>query len=74
VLLDLLEFGGPRSGPVTLRARWIIAGGDGSALAVGESAVEQPLASASWEDYVAAHSAALGAVTHEIAERIAALP
>ena len=74
VLLDLLEFGGARSGPVTLRARWTIAGGDGSALAVGESAVEQPLASASWADYVAAHSAALGAVTRELAEHIATLP
>ena len=74
VLLDLLEFGGARSGPVTLRARWTIAAGDGSALAVGESAVEQPPASASWEDYVAAHSAALGAVTRELAEHIATLP
>lgn len=74
VLLDLLEFGGPRGGPVTLRARWTIAASDGAALAVGESAVQQPLASASWEDYVAAHSAALGAVTRELAEHIARLP
>ena len=74
VLLDLLEFGGPRSGPVTLRARWTIAGSEGSALAVGESVVQQPPASASWEDYVAAHSAALGAVTRELAEHIASLP
>jgi uncharacterized lipoprotein YmbA len=74
VLLDLLEFGGTRGGPVTLRARWTIAGGEGSAVAVGESTVEQAPASASWEDYVAAHSTALGAVTRELAEHIAALP
>jgi hypothetical protein len=75
VLLELLEFGGPEGGPVTLRARWTIAaGGDGRALAVGESTVEQASAAPGWEAYVAAHSAALGVVTHEIAARIASLP
>jgi hypothetical protein len=74
VLLELIEFGSAPGHPVVLRARWTIAGPDGLALAVGETNLEQPPASPSWEDYVAAHSTALGTVTHEIAERIAALP
>ena len=75
VLLELLEFGGSTGGPVILRARWTIAsGGDGRAVAVGETNAQQQPASASWDDYVAAHRAALGVVTREIAERIAALP
>jgi uncharacterized protein len=73
VLLELLELGGAPGHPVVLHARWTIAGPDGLALAVGATSLEQPPASASWADYVAAHRAALGAVTHEIAERIAAL-
>lgn len=74
VLLELLELGSAPGHPVVLRARWTIAGADGLALAVGQTKLEQPPATASWEDYVAAHSAALGVVTHEIAERIASLP
>lgn len=74
VLLELLEFGSAPGHPVVLRARWTIAGADGLALAVGQTSLEQPPATASWEDYVAAHSAALGVVTREIAERIASLP
>ena len=74
VLLELLELGGAPGQPVALRARWTLAGADGRALAVGETNVQQPVASDSWEDYVAAQRAALGAVTREIAERIAALP
>jgi hypothetical protein len=74
VLLELIELGSAPGHPVVLRTRWTIAGPDGLAVAVGATNVEQPPASPSWEDYVAAHSAALGVVTREIAERIAALP
>jgi uncharacterized lipoprotein YmbA len=74
VLLELLEFGGAAGGPVTLRTRWTLAAADGRALAVGQTNVEQTPASASWEDYVAAHDAALAGVTRAIAERIATLP
>jgi uncharacterized lipoprotein YmbA len=74
VLLALLELGGAPGQPVALRARWTLAGADGRALSVGETSLEQPVASAAWEDYVAAQRAALGALTHEIAERIATLP
>ncbi len=74
VLLELLELGGPAGGPVTLRARWILAAADGRAIAVGESSVEQAPASPAWEDYVAAHSAVLAVVTREIAEHLAGLP
>jgi hypothetical protein len=59
---------------VVLRVRWILASGaDGRAVAVEESVVEEKVASDTWDAYVAAHSAALGVVTRQIAERIAAL-
>jgi uncharacterized lipoprotein YmbA len=60
---------------VALRMRWTIASlPDGAAVAVEESRIEQPIASASYADLVAAESAALGAVTRQIAERLASLP
>jgi uncharacterized protein len=74
VLLEVLELGGAPGHPVVLHARWTIAGPDGLALAVGATSLEQPPASGSWADYVAAHRVALGTVTREIAERIATLP
>ena len=74
VLIELLEFGSALGQPVVLRARWTLAAPDGHAVAVGATNLEQPTASPSWEAYVAAHRAALAALTHELAERIAALP
>lgn len=75
ILLDLHEFEGTRGGGVVLRVRWTIAAvGDGRAVVVSESRIEQPVASPSIDDMVAAESAALGMLTHEIAERLAALP
>jgi len=74
VLLDVREFEGVPGDKVTLRVRWTIAAvPDGHALAVEESVVEQPIASASYADLVAAESAALGTVTRKIAERVAGL-
>jgi uncharacterized lipoprotein YmbA len=73
VLIELLELGSAPGRPVLLRARWTVAGADGRALAVASTRLEQPPASDSWEDYVAAQSAALGTLTREIAERIASL-
>ncbi|HEY8156066.1 MAG TPA: PqiC family protein [Myxococcota bacterium] len=75
VLLDIREFEGIAGGTVVLRVRWTIAGaGDGRALAVEESRIEQPVVSTSIEDLVSAESAALGTLNRQIAERIAALP
>ena len=74
VLLDIHEFEGVPGDKVTLRVRWTIAAvADGRALVVEESAIEQPVASASYEDLVAAESAALGTVARQIAERVAEL-
>lgn len=74
VLLDLAEFERVTPEKVSLRARVTIASvPDGKALVVEDDAVEQPVASASYEDLVAAESAALGALSREIAERIAGL-
>jgi uncharacterized lipoprotein YmbA len=75
VLLDVLEFERIASGNVVLRVRWTIASiSDGTAVAVEESRIEQPVASSSVADLVAAESTALGTVTRTIAERIASLP
>lgn len=75
VLLDVRSFEGVRGQSVVLRVRWTIASGvDGHAVAVEESTVDEKVASDSWDAYVAAHTAALGVVTHQIAERIASLP
>src|SRR5262249_25754886 len=75
VLLDVREFervpaekGSLRSGRTIA---WRRAAGAG---AVEESRIEQPTASTSYADLVAAKSAALGAVTHQTAERLAASP
>jgi hypothetical protein len=73
VILDVRAFEGVPGQAVTLRARWIVAGADGRALAVEESQLEQPTTSGSWDAYAAAHSQALGALTRQIAEKIAAL-
>ena len=75
ILLDLRELEGTRGQGVVLRVRWTISAvSDGRALVVAESRVEQPVASASIEDVVAAESAALGTLIREIAERVVALP
>jgi hypothetical protein len=75
VLLDVREFEAVAGAAVTLRVLWTvvpIAGGE--AVAVEESRVELPIPSASFEDLVAVQSAALGSVSRQIAERMAALP
>jgi hypothetical protein len=75
ILLDVLEFERVSSGNVVFRVRWTIASvSDGSALAVEESRIEQPVASTSVEDMVSAESTALGSLTRQIATLIAALP
>lgn len=75
LLLDLREFEGISGETVVLRVRWTIAAADdGRALAVEESRIEQPVASGSFEDLVAAESAALGTLNRQIAERMLALP
>jgi len=75
VLLDVHEFEGVLGEKVTLRVRWTIAAvKDGRAVVVHESAFEQPVASPSYEDLVSAESAALGALSREIAEQLAGLP
>jgi uncharacterized lipoprotein YmbA len=73
VMLELLEFEGVPGEQVTLRARWTVAGADGRALAVEQVHVSERTASGAWEGLVAAQRAALGRVTRQIAERIAAL-
>jgi uncharacterized lipoprotein YmbA len=75
VLLDIREFERIAGGDVVLRVRWTIAAmPSGAAVVVEESRIAQPVASSSWNDVVAAESAALATLTHQIAERIAALP
>jgi uncharacterized lipoprotein YmbA len=73
LFLDVRTFEGTRGQSVTLVARFVVAGPDGRALAVEQSRIEEPIASASWDDYAAASSAALGALTRQIADTIAVL-
>jgi uncharacterized lipoprotein YmbA len=75
VLLDIREFERVSGGDVVLRARFTIAAlPKGAALVVEESTIARTPASSAWSDVVAAEGAALGALTRQIAERIAALP
>ena len=74
VLLDVLVFEGVLGRSVVLHTRWsIVPAAANRAAVLGEFRIEQPVASPSFEDLVAAQSAALGALTREIAARIAAL-
>jgi hypothetical protein len=52
----------------------VVSGADGRALGVEEAHVVQPVASASFEDLVAAQRAALGTVSQAIAAKLAGLP
>jgi hypothetical protein len=73
VIVDVRSFEGVPGQAITLRARWIVAAPDGRALAVEESRIEQPVPAATWDAFAAGHSEALGGLTRQIAERIAAL-
>jgi uncharacterized lipoprotein YmbA len=74
VRLDLREFEATVGGPIVLRLHWaILAGAERQTAVVRASRVEQPPVSFSWADQVAAQSAALGEVSREIAEQLAAL-
>ena len=75
VLLDLAEFERVTPEKVSLRARVTIASlPDAKALVVEDVAVEQAVASNSYDELVAAESAALGSLGRRIAERLAELP
>jgi len=75
VLLDVRELGGAPGAPVRLRARWTLApAAPGRPPVVEETVAEEPVPSASAEDYVAAHGALLARLSRAIAERIAAQP
>jgi uncharacterized lipoprotein YmbA len=75
VLLDVRELQGTPGQSVTLLVRWTVASmrDGGSAVAVEETRIEQPVASASYQDLVAADSAAFGTLSRRIAEKIASL-
>ncbi len=74
ILLDVREIESVQGVSVTLLARWTVASmADGSALAIEEARIEQPVASASFDDLVAAQSAAFGTLSRRIAERVTAL-
>jgi hypothetical protein len=75
VLLDVLEFEGVLARSVILRARWtVVSAAVDRAPILEDFRVEQPVASPSWDDLAAAQSAALGALSGEIAAKIASLP
>lgn len=75
VLIDLRQFEAVAADRVALRAVWtIVTVADGRAVSVDATDVEQPIASASMADMVAAQNAAIGSMSRAIAERLATLP
>jgi uncharacterized lipoprotein YmbA len=74
VLLDVRDIQSMPGESVTLLVRWTVASmRDGSALAVEETRIEQAIASGSYDDLVAADSAAFGTLSRRIAEKVASL-
>jgi uncharacterized lipoprotein YmbA len=75
VLIDLRQFEAVADDRVVLRAVWtLVRIPDGRAVAVDDTSVEEPIASAAIAEVVGAQNAALAALSRAIAERIAALP
>ena len=69
--LDIIRFDGSLSESVSLVARWSIFGGGGRNLLVQKtSSYTEPVASPDYEALVSAQSAALAALSREIADRI----
>jgi uncharacterized lipoprotein YmbA len=74
VLLDVRDIQATPAENVILLVRWTIASmRDGGAVAVEETRIEQPISSGSYDELVAADSAAFGTLSRRIAEKIAAL-
>ncbi len=74
VALDVQRFDGRPGDSVTLKARWTVSSGNrGSALAADASDINVPVTSNAHEDLVAAHSAAVAALSREIATAITKL-
>lgn len=70
--VELVRFEGPVGGPVVLKARYVVHGGDGkTALAMGESNVREAVEGSGYEALVEGMSRALATFAREIA---AALP
>lgn len=75
VTVDFDRFEAGPDDAVTLSARWAILPGDGGeALASGRTELVQPARSGKASDLAAAHSAAAGALSRAITERLRALP
>ena len=74
VLLDVRDIQATPGDEVVLLVRWTIASmSGGGALAVEETRIAQPVASNSYEELVAAESAAFGTLARRIAEKVASL-
>jgi len=75
VLLDVRDIQATPGENVTLLVRWTIASmrDGGSAVTVEETRIEQPISSESYDELVAADSAAFGTLSRRIAEKIATL-
>ncbi len=75
VTVQVEQFDGNPGDAVVLQARWAIARPRASEpAAIGSSEIRQPVASAGDDDFVQAHSEAVGALSREIADRIRSLP
>jgi uncharacterized lipoprotein YmbA len=74
VLLDVRQFDGGLGDAVTLRGNWTAIDGAGDVVTVQNFSINQPTDGGSYEDLVAAHSAAIGSLSAEIANALIAQP
>ena len=74
VAVDVARFEGVGGGEVALEARWRIASGDGTELAVRRSTFSETTGAPGYGPLVAAMSRALGALSRDIATAINDLP
>lgn len=71
VVLEVIRFDGSPSEGVTLQVRWTLTRDVGAEpIAVVSSDIHEPLEGSGTDAFAAAHSAAVGRLSHEIAERI----
>jgi uncharacterized lipoprotein YmbA len=74
VLLDVRQFDGGLGDAVTLRGNWTAIDGAGDVVTVQKFSINQPTDGGSYDALVAAHSAAIGALSEQIANALIARP
>lgn len=74
VTLEVRRFESVLNEAVTIEALWVIHRGVGGKTTSGHSLVREPVASPGYNSLIAAHSRALGSISHDIAMALRAAP